>query len=45
MLQEQMEKLITVLAVYEPNPAWSVEIFIILITAIIICLILNNLYK
>ena len=45
MLQEQMGKLITALAAYEPNPAWTVEIFIILLAAIIIGIMLNNLYK
>ena len=45
MLQEQMEKLITVLAVYQPNPAWKFEIFVIILAAILICLFLNNLYK
>lgn len=45
MLQEPMEKLITVLAAYEPNPVWKFEIFIILIAAIILGFLLNNLYK
>jgi hypothetical protein len=45
MLQEQMEKLLTVLAVYEPNPAWKFEIFILILAAIIIGIFLNNLYK
>jgi len=45
MLQERMEKLITALAAYEPNPAWTVEIFIILLAAIIIGIMFNNLYK
>ena len=45
MLQEQMEKLQTVLAAYEPNPAWTVDLFIILLAAIVIGFLLNNLYK
>ena len=45
MLQEQMEKLITVLAAYEPPALWKFEIFIIILFAIIIGLIINNLYK
>ena len=45
MLQEQTEKLITVLAVYEPNSAWKFEILIILLAAIVIGIFLNNLYK
>ena len=45
MLQELMEKLTTALAAYEPNPAWTVDLFIILLAAIIIGFILNNLYK
>ena len=45
MLQEQMEKLLTVLAAYEPKLPWTGEIFIILLAAVIIGLILNNLYK
>jgi hypothetical protein len=45
MYQEQMEKLLTVLAAYEPNLPWTGEIFIILLAAIILGLILNNLYK
>jgi transposase InsO family protein len=27
MLQEPMEKLTTALAAYEPNPAWTVDLF------------------
>ena len=45
MLQDQTERLITVLGVYQPNPAWKVEIFVIVVAAILICLFLNNLYK
>jgi hypothetical protein len=45
MLQEPMEKLTTALAAYEPNPAWTVDLFIILLAAIILGFILNNLYK
>jgi hypothetical protein len=45
MLKEPMEKLITALAAYEPNPAWTGELFIILLAAIILGLMLNNLYK
>jgi len=45
MLQELMEKLTTALAAYEPNPTWTVDLFIILLAAIIIGFILNNLYK
>ena len=45
MLQEQMEKLITVITAYEPNQAWKVEIFVIILAAIVIGLFLNNLYK
>ena len=45
MLQEQMEKLSTVLAAYEPKLPWTGELFIIFLAAIVIGLILNNLYK
>ena len=45
MLQEQTERLITVLSVYQPNPAWKVEIFVIVLAAILIGIFLNNLYK
>jgi len=45
MFMEQMEKLLTVLAAYEPNQLWKFEILIILITAIVIGILLNNLYK
>ena len=45
MLQEQTEKLLTVLAAYKPNLHWTGELFIILLAAIIIGFILNNLYK
>lgn len=45
MFMEQMEKLLTVLAVYEPNQAWKFELFIIFVTAIVIGILLNNLYK
>jgi hypothetical protein len=45
MLQEQMEKLLTVLAAYKPNLPWTGELFIILLAAIVIGFILNNLYK
>lgn len=45
MFMEQMEKLITVLAVYEPNQTWKFELFIIFVAAIVIGILLNNLYK
>jgi len=45
MFMEQMEKFLTVLAAYEPNPAWKFELFIIFIAAIVIGILLNNLYK
>jgi hypothetical protein len=45
MLQEQTEKLLTVLAAYKPNLPWTGELFIILLAAIVIGFILNNLYK
>lgn len=45
MLQEQMEKLVTALAAYEPNIPWTGELFIIFLAAIVIGLLLNNLYK
>jgi len=45
MLQEQTEKLITVITAYEPNPTWKVEIFVIVLAAILIGIFLNNLYK
>lgn len=45
MLQEQMEKLVAALAAYEPNIPWTGELFIIFLAAIVIGLLLNNLYK
>ena len=45
MFMEQMEKLLTVLTVYEPNQAWKFELFIIFVAAIVIGILLNNLYK
>ncbi len=45
MFLEQMEKLITVLSAYQPNPAWTVELFVIILMACIIGIILNNIYK
>ena len=45
MLQEQMEKLVTAVSAYEPNIPWTGDIFIIFLTAIILLLVLNNLYK
>ncbi len=45
MLLEQMEKVITVLGAYQPNPAWTVELFVIILAACIIGIILNNIYK
>lgn len=45
MLLEPMEKLLTALAAYEPNPAWKFEILIIIIVAIVLGILLNNLYK
>ena len=45
MLQERMEKLVTVVNAYEPNIPWKGELFIIFLAAIVIGLLLNNLYK
>ena len=45
MLQERMEKLVTVVTAYEPNIPWTSELFIIFLAAIVIGLLLNNLYK
>ena len=45
MLQERMEKLVTVVTAYEPNITWTGELFIIFLAAIVIGLLLNNLYK
>ena len=45
MLQERMEKLVTVVTAYEPNIPWMGELFIIFLAAIVIGLLLNNLYK
>ena len=45
MLQEQTEKLLIVLAAYKPNLPWTGELFIILLAAIVLGLLLNNLYK
>ena len=45
MLQERMEKLVTVVTAYEPNIPWTGELFIIFLAAIVIGLLLNNLYK
>ena len=45
MFMEQMEKLLTVLAVYEPNQAWKLELFVIFMVAIVLGILFNNLYK
>jgi hypothetical protein len=42
---EQMEKLLTVLTAYEPNPMWRIEIFAIILLAFIIGIILKDLSK